>query len=209
MKEISRLHYITTSAELAEKACMGGIDWIQLRLKNIPYADYYAIAKEVKTVCKQFGATFIINDNVALALDINADGVHIGRQDMSPEIARTLIGERFIIGCTANTAEDVIRLSVLPIDYIGLGPFRFTSTKQNLSPVLGIEGYKRIFARLKEENITPPPLIGIGGITRNDITALMTTGLHGIAVSGAISNATDVTGAAMAFRIYDDKHTTL
>jgi thiamine-phosphate pyrophosphorylase len=200
MKTISKLQYITTSAALAEQACLGGIDWIQLRLKNTTYADFYAIGREVKSVCKQFGATFIINDNVALAVEIGADGVHLGKNDMLPETARNLIGDRFIIGCTANTIEDIMRLSALPIDYIGLGPYKFTDTKQNLSPILGMEGYKRLFTRLQEENIIHYPIIGIGGITQSDLQQLSQTGLYGIAVSGAISNAVDKTGAAIDFK---------
>ncbi|MCW3122540.1 MAG: thiamine-phosphate pyrophosphorylase [Flavipsychrobacter sp.] len=200
MRTISKLQYITTSARLAEQACIGGVDWIQLRLKDIPYADYYSIASDVQAVCKEFNATFIINDNAALALDINADGVHLGRKDMSPEIARALIGNSFIIGATANTIEDITRLSAMPIDYIGLGPYRFTSTKQNLAPILGIDGYKQIFARLDEQGVTPPPIIGIGGVTKSDVAHLLATGLYGVAVSGAISNAADVTKAAIELK---------
>ncbi len=200
MRQISKLHFITTSAALAEKACIGGIDWIQLRLKNIPYADYYAIAAEVKAVCIEFGATLIINDNVALALDVNADGVHLGKQDMAPEMARALIGSRLIIGSTANTLDDVIKLSGKPIDYIGLGPYRFTSTKQNLAPILGLDGYKKIFDELREEGILHPPIIGIGGITKSDVGLLLAAGLYGVAVSGAVANAEDVTGAAIALK---------
>jgi thiamine-phosphate pyrophosphorylase len=173
MKPVSKLHFITTDAATAEEACKGGIDWIQLRLKNIPYADYYTIAGEVKAVCKEYNAAFIINDNVALALDIGADGVHIGKQDMLPDKARALIGAKFIIGCTANTLEDIVSLSGMPIDYIGLGPYRFTKTKQNLSTVLGLEGYQKIFAQLEERQTVPPPVIGIGGITENRGLLLM------------------------------------
>ena len=196
MKQISKLQYITTSAAHAEAACLGGIDWIQLRLKNIAYADYYAIAAEVRAVCKEYNATLIINDNAALALDVNADGVHLGSKDMDPGLARELIGNNFIIGATANTTEDVIRLSGMPIDYIGLGPYRFTSTKQNLSPVLGLDGYKQIFSRLAEQGVNAPPIVGIGGITKGDVIHLLRMGLYGIAVSAAISNATDITAVA-------------
>lgn len=202
MKPISKLHFITTNAAAAEDACKGGVDWVQLRLKNIPYADYYEEAYKVKMVCKKYNATFIVNDNVALALDINADGVHLGRKDMQPEIARSLIGSGFIIGSTANTAEDIMELAGKPINYIGLGPYRFTDTKQNLSPVLGLSGYRRLFSQLESKGITHVPVIGIGGITTDDVSVLMSTGLHGIAVSGAIAKAADVTDAAKKFRDY-------
>jgi len=199
MKQISKLHYITTSAQLTEQACKGGVNWIQLRLKDIDYAAHKAIALEVQKVCKQYGATFIINDNVALALDIQADGVHIGKEDMPAAEARALLGNDFIIGSTSNTLDDIIRLSQEPVDYIGLGPFRFTVTKQKLSPVLGWEGYRNIFNQLKSMAITVPPVVGIGGVDKADVPALLATGLQGLAISGAISNAPNVTGAAIAF----------
>lgn len=200
MKQISRLHFITTSAAIAEQACLGGVDWIQLRLKNTSYHDYYAIAKEVQAVCRQYGATFIVNDNVALALDIDADGVHIGKEDMPADQARALLGGRFIIGCTANTPEDVIRLSSRRVDYIGLGPFRFTATKEKLAPVLGLQGYRNIFNELEIKCSTYPPVIGIGGVTMEDVPSLLSTGLHGIAVSGAIASAANIAEAAMSFK---------
>jgi len=200
MKTISKLQYITTSATLAEQACKGGVDWIQLRLKNISYDDYRATALEVQAICKKYNATFIINDNVKLALDLNADGVHVGKEDpLLPDDVEEMLKRNYIIGCTANSIEDFIHLSGKPVDYIGLGPFRFTNTKQNLSPVLGIEGYQRIFSEIKERAMKVPPVIGIGGITEKDVTALLATGLHGIAVSGSITHAVNVTETAKEF----------
>src|SRR4051812_38446914 len=117
MKRISKLQFITTNAATAEQACMGGVDWIQLRLKNTPYDDYLAIALEVQAICKRYNATFIINDNVMLAYNIKADGVHLGKQDMPPDAARQLIGNDFIIGSTANTFEDIDYLAAKPVDY--------------------------------------------------------------------------------------------
>ena len=201
MKSISRLQFITTNARLAELACIGGVDWIQLRLKNVSYDEFKAIAMEVQGVCIQYNATFIINDNVKLAFDIDADGVHVGKEDpLLPEDIKEIAARNCIIGCTANTIEDIIHLSGKPVSYIGLGPFRFTATKQNLSPLLGIDGYKNIFTQLAEKEITAPPVIGIGGITHDDVPSLLSTGLYGIAVSGAISNATDVSAAARSFK---------
>jgi len=200
MKTISKLQYITTSATLADQACKGGVDWIQLRLKNISYDDYRATALEVQAICKKYNATFIINDNVKLALDVNADGVHVGKEDpLPPDDVEEMLKGNYIIGCTANSIEDFIHLSGKPVDYIGLGPFRFTNTKQNLSPVLGIEGYQRIFSEIKERAMEVPPVIGIGGITEKDVMALLATGLHGIAVSGSITHAVNVTETAKEF----------
>ena len=199
MKKISRLQLITTNAAIAELACKGGVDWVQLRLKNVSYEEYRKVALEVQAVCKKYNATFIVNDNVQLALDVQADGVHIGKEDMDATTARKLLGDNAIIGCTANTYEDVARLCGLPVNYIGLGPFRFTATKEKLSPVLGIDGYKSIFARLEKNNVKQLPVIAIGGIILFDVPSLLSAGLHGVAVSGAIGNASDIAGKAKEF----------
>jgi thiamine-phosphate pyrophosphorylase len=199
MKLISKLHFITTNEVAAEQACRGGVNWIQLRLKDVEYEQLKSTALKVQEVCKKYRATFIINDDVQLAWEINADGVHLGKEDMAPDMARAILGDNAIIGCTANTFEDIIQSAGYPIDYIGLGPFRFTATKKNLSPVLGVEGYKRIINVLKKIPGNFPVIVGIGGITVDDIPDLAATGLSGIAVSGAIGNADDIAGAARTF----------
>jgi len=200
MRSISKLHYITTSAALAEQACMGGVDWIQLRLKDVSYDEYFKLGKEVQEVCRKYNATFIINDNIKLALDLNADGVHVGKEDPLPQNhIDEMLGKGGIIGCTANAIEDFEHLDGKPVSYIGLGPYRFTETKKKLSPILGFDGYRKVFAQLRTRHMTPPPVIGIGGITTDDVSVLITTGLHGIAVSGAISGAPDVREAALNF----------
>jgi thiamine-phosphate pyrophosphorylase len=201
MRSISNLHYITTSAAQAEQACMGGIDWIQLRLKNVSYDEYFKAGKEVQAVCKKYNATFIINDDIKLALNLDADGVHVGKEDPLPQnCIEEMLGKGGIIGCTANAIEDFEHLDGKPVSYIGLGPYRFTETKKKLSPILGLDGYRKVFAQLRARHITPPPVIGIGGITIDDVSVLMTTGLHGIAVSGAISGAPDIRKAAVEFK---------
>jgi thiamine-phosphate pyrophosphorylase len=197
MRPISKLHFITTNAATAEKALQGGVDWIQLRLKDISYDDYKAVALEVQEVCRRYNATFIVNDNVKLALDIHADGVHVGKEDPLPqEDIDAMLARNAIIGVTTNTIEDFQHLHGKAVSYLGLGPFRFTPTKKKLSPILGIEGYNKIFDAVKERGMHMPPVIGIGGVTIDDIPALLATGLHGIAASGAIGCALDVTEAA-------------
>jgi len=200
MKKISRLQYITTNASLAEKACKAGIDWIQLRLKDITYERHKAVALEVQAVCKACNAVFIVNDNAALAAEIQADGVHLGRQDMPVAAARKILGDNYIIGATANTTADIVFHSTQPVDYIGLGPFRFTTTKQNLSPVLGIEGYHQVFTTLRESNIIHPPVVAIGGIIAEDLEILMQTGVHGVAVSGVLSGSSDMAMTIQSFQ---------
>jgi thiamine-phosphate pyrophosphorylase len=201
MKTISKLQFITTNATAAELACKGGVDWIQLRLKNVSYEEYRNEALKVQEVCKKYGATLIINDLPKLAMDIKADGVHVGKDDiLTQEDIDALLEGGYIIGCTTNTIEDILHFVGKPVNYLGLGPFRFTKTKNNLSPVLGIEGYKKIFSALKQGFADHPPIVAIGGITVADVPELFTTGIHSIAVSGAISNAEDVTVAAQMFK---------
>jgi thiamine-phosphate pyrophosphorylase len=193
--KISRLHYITDSAHAAELACRGGVRWVQLRVKNLPAAEWQQRALAVQAVCRQHGATLIINDNPALALEIGADGVHLGQQDMPPAQARQLLGPQFIIGGTANTFADIEGLVAAGVDYIGLGPFRFTTTKEKLSPILGLAGYAEIMTQCRTAGFTTP-IVGIGGIELADVAALLATGLHGVAVSGAIGSAADPAATA-------------
>ena len=201
MRKISKLQFITKNATSAELACKGGADWIQLRLKNVSYEDYRTAALEVQAVCRKYGTTFIVNDNVKLALEINADGVHVGKTDPLPqECIDAMLGRGGIIGCTVNAIEDFVHLSGKPVSYLGCGPFRFTNTKQNLSPVLGIDGYKKLFAQAKDMGLVIPPVIGIGGVLESDVNELLSTGLYGVAVSGAVENAADITEAARRFK---------
>ncbi|MND36376.1 Thiamine-phosphate synthase [compost metagenome] len=186
--KIDKLQYICTTAAQAEDACRSGIKWIQLRLKNTPFPEWKQVALDIQAVCKKYGATFIVNDHVHLAKEINADGVHLGKEDMPPAEAREILGDAFIIGSTANTIEDIEQLTVALPDYIGLGPYRFTSTKEKLSPILGLNGYQTILKRCEERKIHIP-VIAIGGLQPEDLPDLMKTGVWGIAVSGTITHA--------------------
>ena len=192
--KISTLHYITQDLshishwEQARLACEGGADWVQLRVKNQAYSDWKEIALRTQEVCKKFGATFIINDNAQIALEIEADGVHLGKTDDSPIEVREMLGEKFIIGGTSNTFEDVLFLHEAKVNNIGLGPFRFTKTKTNLSPILGLEGYQSILQQYKTANLSLP-IIAIGGILLDDVAILKANHLHGIATSSLINLA--------------------
>ena len=166
-------------------ALEGGCRWIQLRMKEASPKDILPIAKEAMSLCRKYDATFIIDDFVELAKQIGADGVHLGKNDMPIAKARKILGKDFIIGGTANTFEDVQMLYKAGANYIGCGPFRFTTTKKNLSPILGLEGYQQIISLMKEHKISLP-LVAIGGITKKDIPSLMQTGISGIALSGSI-----------------------
>ena len=144
----------------------------------------------MQALCKQYEAIFIIDDHVELAKKLQADGVHLGLKDMPVREARQVLGEEFLIGGTANTFEDIVQHWQGGADYIGCGPFRYTDTKKNLSPVLGLEGYASILRQMREADI-PLPVVAIGGITRTDIPAILQTGVRGIALSGTVLRAED------------------
>ena len=177
-------------AEGIRMALEGGCRWIQLRMKDAPAEEIIACAEEVLPLCRRHGAKFLLDDHVELVRQLGADGVHLGKNDLPVDEARKILGPDIIIGGTANTIEDIIRLHKQGADYIGCGPFRFTTTKKNLSPILGLDGYKSIVLKMKELGIALP-IVAIGGITVEDIPAVMGTGVSGIALSGAILGAPD------------------
>ncbi|MDE7389189.1 MAG: thiamine phosphate synthase, partial [Muribaculaceae bacterium] len=141
----------------------------------------------IRPMCRKVGATFLLDDHVELVKELGADGVHVGKNDMPPSEAKRMLGPGFIVGATANTFDDIAVAAAAGADYIGLGPFRFTTTKERLSPVIGTDGYRRIMARCREAGIRLP-VVAIGGITPADIPGIMSTGVVGIALSGAILN---------------------
>lgn len=174
--------------EGARLALEGGCRWIQLRMKDAQEVDFLLAAKQIGAMCKEYGATFILDDHVEWVGITGADGVHLGKNDMPVDEARNQLGANRIIGGTANTFEDVERLWRQGASYIGCGPYRFTTTKKNLSPVLGLDGYRHIISKMKAHDINIP-VVAIGGILQPDIKDVMATGVSGIAVSGAILNA--------------------
>jgi thiamine-phosphate pyrophosphorylase len=192
---LNRLQYISQGATVEaqlyniHQALDHGCDWIQMRYKNPATPnEFILLAEAVKILCSEYLATFIINDHVAVAKQIDADGVHLGLTDMSIAEARSILGKAKIIGGTANTYKNIVSHVANGCDYVGLGPFRFTKTKDNLSPILGLEGYQAILEKLKEENISTP-IFAIGGIALEDVQAITKTGIHGIAVSGLITES--------------------
>lgn len=171
-------------------ALEGGCKWVQLRMKDASEEEFLRNAQEARKLCDRYQATFIIDDHVELVRECHADGVHLGKNDMPIAEARRLLGDDFIIGGTANTFEDVLSHYRSSANYIGCGPFRFTTTKKGLSPILGLEGYQDIVAKMKSQSIDIP-IVAIGGITIDDIPSIMQTGVNGIALSGTVLNAPD------------------
>jgi thiamine-phosphate pyrophosphorylase len=190
----NKLQYISQGESVEEQlfnihqALDNGCDWIQMRFKHQKPKKALALAESIKFLCDEYLANFIINDDVLLAEKINADGVHLGLSDMKVAEARAILGKTKIIGATANTFEDIVRQVNNGCDYIGLGPFQHTKTKDNLSPILGIESYRSIITQMEQAQIEIP-VYAIGGITLGDVNSLMKTGIHGIAVSGVITKS--------------------
>lgn len=191
---IDRLQYITQGTtpedhiQLCRAVCDAGVKWVQLRLKQVDVDTYLETAKVCREITSSHGAQLIINDNLDIAQQINADGVHLGLSDLNTAAARERSSSDFIIGGTANTYEDVLNHHQNGVDYVGVGPFRHTTTKDKLSPILGLEGYQKINDTLRTANVNIP-VIAIGGVLESDLIDLRSTGIHGIAVSGLITKA--------------------
>ncbi|MFG6685299.1 thiamine phosphate synthase [Mariniflexile sp. HNIBRBA6329] len=186
---ISKLHYISQGEtprqhlENIQKACTSGAELVQLRLKNIDLKTIFETALQAREITSHFQTRLIINDHYKIAREVKADGVHLGKTDACPLEAKSYLGKFYSVGGTANTLEDCKRLIEKKVDYIGLGPFKFTETKTNLSPVLGILGYQTIIDALQ----TKTPIIAIGGIMVSDVPELLKTGIYGVAASGEIT----------------------
>ncbi len=196
-KTVARLHYISNPrireverlAEASVEMLRAGAPLVQIRNKEMSEEELTATVTRVLSIARKLDKTVIVNDNPHIALRTAADGVHLGKNDMPVAEARALLGDNFIIGGTANTFDDVARLHAEGADYIGLGPFRFTVTKDNLSPIIGTTGYLDIMERCREEGITTP-IIAIGGITQADVDEVMQTGVYGVAMSGGLQAET-------------------
>lgn len=191
---MEKLQYISQGKTMQEqelnirKALDNGIKWVQIRWKNAPENDLISLCETSKQLCSEYQSVCIINDNAQLAKTIDADGVHLGLSDGSIKEARLILGENKIIGGTANTISDILQRIDESCDYIGLGPLRFTVTKEKLSPVLGFEGYQKIINHLQEKSIEIPKIFAIGGVALEDIQPLQEVGIYGVAVSGQITN---------------------
>lgn len=198
------LQYITNTQcgrpilEQVKAVLEGGCKWIQLRMKDASQEELLDMAKKVKELTDPKEAFLIINDSVDVCRDANATGVHLGKTDMFPSKARMELGPLAVIGVTANTFEDIQAVRSLDIDYIGMGPFADTKTKENLAPVLGLSGISELCNKMKEAEINIAH-VAVGGISLEDVKPLLEAGVDGIAVSGAIAFADDMAEATRKF----------
>jgi thiamine-phosphate pyrophosphorylase len=191
---LDRLYFISqqtatrSHVDSIRDALEAGCRLIQLRIKKQPEEEVLGQAIMAKKLCNAYQARLIINDYPHIAQTVNAWGIHVGLQDMPVQEVRAIVGNDMIIGGTANTFEHILQRVEEGVDYIGLGPYRFTTTKEKLSPILGLEGYQRILQQCSAANIHIP-IVAIGGILPEDALALLQAGVHTIAMSGAITNA--------------------
>jgi len=192
-----RLQFLTLDASplthraQALAALEGGVRWIQLRAKHLSEDVWVAEAAAIAELCRDYGATFIVNDSPQVALRAEADGVHLGGDDASPAAARTLLGDFALVGVTLNEPAHLARFAGVRIDYVGVGPFRHTASKQKLAAIHTAESLAALIAAA-----SPLPCYAIGGVTATDWPELRSLRAHGIAVSGAIAMASDPISAA-------------
>lgn len=174
-----------TLYEQVEAALKGGVTCVQLREKGLDWAAFYEEAKDLKALCARFGVPLIINDNVELALKVDADGVHVGQEDMDARDVRELIGPDRILGVTAKTIEQAQKAQRNGADYLGSGAVFGSTTKLDAKPMT-MELLKSIC-----ESVTIP-VVAIGGIRRGNLASLAGTGIRGAAVVSGIFAAADI-----------------
>ena len=199
---LGRLHVITdevlqtrfSHAEIAALATRGGADTVQYREKRPKLTrELVAVAEAVMDACVAIGASCIVDDRADVTAAVGAHGLHLGKDDLDPGVARRLLGPDVLIGGTANSLTEAREAWHRPIDYLGVGPVYGTRSKANPAPVLGVEQLSAIVAEC------PVPVIAIGSITASRAAEVLDTGAHGVAVISAITCATDPEAAAREF----------
>jgi len=177
-----------TLAMRVEETLIGGTTFVQLREKNLDYALFLEEAKEMKALCGKYHVPFVINDNVEIAIESDADGVHIGQSDKKISDVRAALGEDKIIGVSAQTVEQAILAQQEGADYLGVGAVFSTSTKIDADSV----SFQTLKSICEAVNI---PVIAIGGINENNILELSGTGIDGVAVISALFAKSDIISA--------------
>ena len=189
--KISKLSH----AEQIERLIKGGAEFIQLRDKDAAPKDFYDAAKKALEIARKRDVKIIINDRVDIALVLKADGVHLGQDDLPPELARKILGERAIIGFSTHNLEQATRAVKLPINYLAIGPVFTTSTKENPEKTVGVEGVKTV-----RRIIGDFPLVAIGGITAANYRMILEAGADSLAIiSDLLSDANKISGKMKSF----------
>ncbi len=192
--ELPKLYPVTdrrlsglSHAEQVARLCEGGARLVQVREKHLPAKEFYAEVVEALKVARSFGARLIINDRVDVALTVGAEGVHLGQDDMPPQTARAVVGQRMLVGFSTHGVEQASEAARLPVDYIAIGPVFSTKSKENPDPVVGLEGVRRV-----REAVGPAvKLVAIGGITAETAPSVLEAGADSVAVIGALLDTSD------------------
>ena len=206
-KYIEKLHFIThdipqhSHIEQAEIACQAGAKWIQYRCLTKSDEELIADLNVIAGICDDWGTTLIVTDHVHLKGKADIQGFHMEDMDADFVVLREQLGDEFTLGGSATTVENLIRLANQGADYAGFGPFATSNTKPNDAPLLGVEGYLKARQELKKLAILLP-ILAVGGIKLTDVSALLKTGVHGIAVSAAINQDENMNAAYQYF--YDE-----
>ena len=188
MKELKLSLYVITDEKLlegkdiakaVEEAILGGADIIQYRAKNKPSKQMYQEATQIKKICAKYNKPLIINDRVDIALAVDADGVHVGQDDLDVEVVRRLIGFDKVLGLSTKNIEQVEEANKLPVDYIGFGSIFPTGTKED-AQLAGLEELKQAI------EISIQPVVAIGGINEDNLQSVLDTGCENVAVVSAV-----------------------
>ena len=182
-----------TLAQQVEESLAGGATMVQLREKGADRETLRREALEIRAVCRRYGVPFLINDAADLAAEVEADGVHVGQQDMSPRQARAILGPDGIVGVSAHTVEEARAAQAAGADYLGVGAVFATGTKGNTTPV----DYETLKAICAAVDI---PVVAIGGVGRDNLSSLAGSGICGVAVVSALYAQPDVRAAARCLR---------
>lgn len=203
MTDVGRLHVITdevlqtrfSHVELAAAAAAGGADVIQYREKRqVSTKEMMRVSALISLACQEFGKTLLIDDRADVAAAVGATAVHLGRDDLPPYVARQILGPDAIIGGTANSVEEAIKVARQPVDYLGVGPvFGTTSKGDRAAPMLGLERLGEICAAVDK------PVIGIGSITADRVGDVLAAGAYGVAVLSAVVCRDDPQAASREF----------
>ena len=179
-----------TTIQIVEAALRGGVTCVQLREKTCSTREFITQALSIKDHLKRYNVPLIINDRVDIALAVNADGVHLGQSDMPIETAKAILKDSMIIGISAESLKNAVQAEKDGADYIGVGSIYATSTKTDTASPLGLEGLREIRRSVKI------PLVGIGGLNRENAGEVINNGADGVAVVSAIVAAHDPEKAA-------------
>lgn len=178
--------------DIVQRALDGGVRLLQLRNKKDPKSKIAEQARLLQPIARKFDVPLLINDHVDVAIDVNADGVHLGQGDLNPEKAREMLGSEKIIGLTAFTEEHMHKIASETVDYVGTGPFFETKTDKG-KPVMGEVRFAEVIAH------APCRVVGIGGITPENAHEVIKAGADGVAMMRAVCEADDPKAAAQAF----------